>query len=231
MYLRSRFAKHERGELSDTSTFHLDWQVNQKSAQRCCPDHRRSSFASGTRAPAVLLFYYRESSWNEPLPRGGFLHKKTGWNQRARLFLPSVWNSRKTESSILLMIRVEHETAELVITVLSAAPLVGIYQILGWVRRPGGVQGSPLTNLYEQESLQISKTKAFQVRHILKVHLHKRESEINTFFFPPPPTPTEAAEQLLEIRVIFGKVKLKRLTPWVVNQVCARRMLNKLWLL
>lgn len=45
------------------------------------------------------------------------------------------------------------------------------------------------------------------------------------------PTPLEAAEQLLEIHVIFGKVKLKRLNPWVVNQVCARRMLNKLWLL
>lgn len=74
-----------------------------------------------------------------------------------------------------------------------------------------------------------SETKSFQVRHILKVNLHKRESEINTVFFSP--TPTEAAEQLLEIRVIFGKVKLKRLTPWVVNQVCARRMLNKLWLL
>lgn len=50
--------------------------------------------------------------------------------------------------------------------------------------------------------------------------------EINTFF-----PPTEAVEQLLEIRVIFGKVKLKRLNPWVVKQVCARRMLNKLWLL
>lgn len=46
--------------------------------------------------------------------------------------------------------------------------------------------------------------------------------------FPPP---SEAAEQLLEIHVIFGKVKLKRLNPWVVYQVCARRMLNKLWLL
>lgn len=84
------------------------------------------------------------------------------------------------------MIRVEYETAELVIAVLSAAPLVGIYQILGWVRRPGGVQGSPLTNLYEQGSLQISETKSFQVRHILKVDLHKRESEINTFFSQHP---------------------------------------------
>lgn len=118
----------------------------------------------------------------------GVFFTKTGWNQRGRLFFPppSIWNSRKTESGILSMIRVEYETAELVIAVLSAAPLVGIYQILGWVRRPGGVQGSPLTNLYEQGSLQISETKSFQVRHILKVDLHKRESEINTFFSQHP---------------------------------------------
>lgn len=175
------FSERERGEVSDASTFHLDWQV--KSAQRRCPDHRRSSFASGTRAPAALLFYYRESSWNEPLPRGGFF-TKTGWNQHSRLFSPSIWYSRKTESSIsrIPSLSMEYETGELVIAVLSAAPLVGIYQILGWARRPGGVQGSPLTNLYEHESLQISETKSFQVRHILKVHLHKWESEINTFF-------------------------------------------------
>lgn len=83
----------------------------------------------------------------------GFPSQKLDEISAVDFFPPLFEIAGKTESSILSMIRVEYEKGELV--VLSAAPLVGIYQILGWVRRPGGVQGSPLTNLYEQESLQI----------------------------------------------------------------------------
>lgn len=183
VFLHPVLVARER-EASDASTFHLDWQENQKSAkgsvQRCYPDHRWSSFASGTRAPAALLFYYRESIWNEPPPCGGFLPKN--WMQSARQAPPFLFEIAENQNqTFLLIITVEYDRAELVIAVLSAASFVGIYQILGWIHRPGGVQGSPLTNVYEQERLQISETKSFQVRRILKVHLHKRELEINTF--------------------------------------------------
>lgn len=72
-------------------------------------------------------------------------------------------------------------TAELVILVLSTASLVHFYQRLGWFHRPRGVQGSLLTHLYKQANLQISKTKPFQVLHILIVHLHKQNRRSTRF--------------------------------------------------